>query len=76
LRWDDFAWYQPSARTAVSPPQEQAVPGAQELVDRAQRLIDMPRPTGGYSLTWYVEALHVGDATAIAMAALRLYPSS
>jgi hypothetical protein len=43
----------------------------QGLTARAQRLIDLPRPVGGYSLEWHVEALHVGDLTAIAVAALR-----
>jgi hypothetical protein len=45
--------------------------GAQDVVARAQRLVDTPRPVGGYPLKWHVEALHVGDLTAIAVAALR-----
>jgi hypothetical protein len=44
---------------------------AQELIARAQRLVDTPRPTGGYPLAWHVEALHVGDLNAIAAVALR-----
>jgi hypothetical protein len=43
----------------------------QDLTARAQRLIDLPRPVGGYPLEWHIEALHVGDLTAIAMAGLR-----
>jgi hypothetical protein len=41
------------------------------LTARAQRLVDAPRPVGGYPLEWHVEALHVGDLAAIAAAALR-----
>jgi hypothetical protein len=41
------------------------------LIARAQRLIDTPRPVGGYPLAWHVEAKNVGDLTAIAAAALR-----
>jgi hypothetical protein len=43
----------------------------QELIGRAQRLADAPRPEGGHPLAWHVEASHVGDLTAIAVAALR-----
>jgi hypothetical protein len=43
----------------------------QELIARAQRLADTPLPAGGYPLAWHVEALHVGDLSAIAVAALR-----
>jgi hypothetical protein len=42
-----------------------------DIVDRAQRLIDSPRPYDGYPLEWHYEALNVGDLTAIAIAALR-----
>jgi hypothetical protein len=48
----------------------------QNLMARAQRLLDSPRPVGGYPLEWHVEALHVGDLTAIAVAALRASDSS
>jgi hypothetical protein len=34
-------------------------------------LIDTPAPPGGHPLSWQVEALHLGDMTAIAAAALR-----
>jgi len=44
---------------------------AQDLTARSQRLIDSPRPPGGYPLVWHIEALNVGDLTAIAIAALR-----
>jgi hypothetical protein len=43
----------------------------QEVVDRAQRLVDSPRPVDGYPHEWHVEARHVGDLTAIAALALR-----
>jgi hypothetical protein len=46
-------------------------PDAEELIARAQRLVDTPRPPEGYSLEWCVEAKHVGDLTAIAVTALR-----
>ena len=42
-----------------------------DVVDRAQRLIDSPRPYDGYPLEWHFEALNVGDLTAIATVALR-----
>jgi hypothetical protein len=41
------------------------------LIDRAQRLVDTPRPPGGYPLAWHVEARHVGDLATLALAALR-----
>jgi hypothetical protein len=53
-------------------------PGAEELIARAQRLVDTPRPPDGYSLEWCAEAKHVGDLTAIAITALRVpiqYPT-
>ena len=46
-------------------------PSAEELIERAQRLSDTPRPPGGHSLEWCVEAKHVGDLNAIAIASLR-----
>jgi hypothetical protein len=42
-----------------------------DVLARAQRLIESPRPYDGYPLEWHVEALNVGDLTAIAIAALR-----
>ena len=42
----------------------------QDWIARAQRLVDMPRPMGGYPLALHVEALHVGDLTALAAAVL------
>jgi hypothetical protein len=45
--------------------------GVDDIVDRAQRLIDSPRPYDGYPLEWHFEALNVGDLTAIAAVALR-----
>jgi hypothetical protein len=41
-----------------------------------QRLIDSPRPYDGYPLEWHVEALNVGDLTAIAMFALRAWSAN
>ena len=49
-------------------------PSAQELISRAQRLIDTPRPPDGYSVEWCVEAKHLGDLNAIAIAAIRAEP--
>jgi hypothetical protein len=43
---------------------------ADELIARVHRLLDMPRPVGGYPLEWLVEASHVGDLTAIATVTL------
>jgi len=43
----------------------------QELIARAQGLVDTPRPFDGYPLTWQVEAAHVGDIFTIAVTALR-----
>jgi hypothetical protein len=45
-------------------------PGVEDLIARAQRLIDTPRPPDGYTLEWCVEANYVGDLNAIAIAAL------
>jgi hypothetical protein len=42
-----------------------------KLVARAQRLVDAPRPTEGYPLAWHVEAMNVGDMSAIAAESLR-----
>jgi hypothetical protein len=44
---------------------------ADDVVARAQRLIDAVEPYDGYPLEWYFEARNVGDLTAIAVAALR-----
>jgi len=43
----------------------------QERIDRAQRLVEMPRPVGTYPLMWFVEDGYVGDLNAIATDALR-----
>jgi hypothetical protein len=43
----------------------------EDIIARAQRLIDSPQPYDGYPLGWHFEALHVGDLTAIATVALR-----
>ena len=48
----------------------------EDVVARAQRLIDTPRPYDGYPLEWQFEALNVGDLTAIAMVALRASSSN
>jgi hypothetical protein len=45
--------------------------GAQELITRAQRLVDAPRPASGRSVAWQAEAMQVGDLTVIAALALR-----
>jgi hypothetical protein len=42
-----------------------------DVIARAQRLIDSPLPYDGYPLEWHFEALNVGDLTAIATMALR-----
>ncbi|MGN6168118.1 MAG: hypothetical protein ACTHQQ_08080 [Solirubrobacteraceae bacterium] len=49
---------------------------AQDLIARAQHLIDVPEPYDGYPLPWHVEALNVGDLTVIAATALREYSGS
>jgi hypothetical protein len=46
-------------------------PVAEDLIARAQRLVETPRPPDGYALEWCVEANHVGDLNAIAIAALQ-----
>ncbi len=43
----------------------------QDVIARAQRLVDVPRPATGYPLAWHVEASNIGDLKAIAVAALR-----
>ena len=58
-------------RSGVPTGAQGSVPSVQELMARVQGLVDTPRPARGYPLDWYVEALHVGDLTAIAVAALR-----
>lgn len=47
------------------------LPDVQDLIARAQHLVDLPRPADGYPLTWYVEAALIGDSTAITAAALQ-----
>jgi hypothetical protein len=46
------------------------LPSIQDLIARAQRLVESPRPEDGYPLKWYVEASLIGDITAITAAAL------
>jgi hypothetical protein len=47
-----------------------ALPDVHDLIVRAQRLGDTPRPDHGYPLKWYVEASLIGDMTAITTAVL------
>ena len=47
------------------------LPDVGELIVRAQRLVDSPRPEDGYPLRWYIEAALIGDSTAITAAALQ-----
>lgn len=49
---------------------------AEDLIARAQHLIDVREPYDGYPLQWHLEALNVGDLTVIAAAALRQHRSS
>jgi hypothetical protein len=49
---------------------------AEDLIARAQHLIDVPEPYDGYPLPWHVEASNVGDLTVIAAAALREHRGS
>jgi hypothetical protein len=44
--------------------------GANDLIGRLQQLLDTPRPVDGYPLEWFVEAWHLGDATALATLSL------
>lgn len=44
-----------------------------EMIGRAQELIDTRRSEDGYPLAWYIEALYVGDLTALAASALHGY---
>jgi hypothetical protein len=46
-------------------------PSAEDLIARAQRLIETPRPPDGYSVGWCVAAKHLGDLGAIAITAIR-----
>jgi hypothetical protein len=56
------------------PDDEGQLHSSDDVITRAQRLIDSPRPYDGYPLEWHYEALNVGDLTAIATAALREDP--
>jgi hypothetical protein len=83
-----FALYRPPREADVVPDFDFSVRGgaptgdgrplrsAEDVVARAQRLIDSPRPYDGYPLEWHFEALNVGDLTAIAMVALRTSSSN
>lgn len=54
-----------------SPSGVRASSNVQDVMARGQRLVDEPRPPGGYPLAWHVEAMYLGDLTATAGAALR-----
>jgi hypothetical protein len=41
------------------------------MAARGQALVDTPRPEGGYPLEWHVQAMFVGDLSALAGAAAR-----
>ena len=41
------------------------------MLARVQALIDTPRPKEGYSLAWQVEAMFLGDLTALGAATVR-----
>ena len=58
-------------RTGTSPRERGAWLEARDLITRAERLIDTPRPATGYPAAWHVEALNVGDVSAIGMTAVR-----
>lgn len=60
-----------SFRPGALPGEGGSAVGVRELITRAERLIDTPRPADGYPLAWHVEALAVGDVSAIGMAAAR-----
>jgi hypothetical protein len=45
--------------------------GVDAVLARAQSLVDTPRPDGGRPLAWHVEAMLVGDLSAVAVAATR-----
>jgi hypothetical protein len=47
-----------------------------DVLARVQRLIEAPRPAGGYPLEWHVQVAHIGDVTALATLALRSPPHS
>ena len=59
-----------SVRAGAPTGGEEPSRSVEDVVLRAQRLIDSPRPYDGYPLEWHFEALNVGDLTAIAMVAL------
>lgn len=42
--------------------------GVNAMAARGQALVDTPRPEGGYPLAWHVEAMLVGDLSALAAA--------
>ena len=60
-----------SSAQGAAPRDVAPLQSAEDVIARAQRLIDSPRPVGGYPLARHVEALNVGDLTAIAIASLR-----
>jgi hypothetical protein len=41
------------------------------MIARGQALVDTRRPEGGRSLEWHVQAMFVGDFSAIVLAAAR-----
>jgi hypothetical protein len=61
----------PSFRSGTPSSGAESLRRAQDLIARAQRLADTPRPPEGRPLEWYVEALQVGDLTTLAALTLR-----
>lgn len=42
-----------------------------DVMARAQALVDTPQPEGGYPLAWHVEAMLLGDFPAMALVRAR-----
>jgi len=53
------------------PDQEPAGPAAEDLLARAQELVDAEPAEAGHPLEWAVPAYYLGDMTALAIASLR-----
>ena len=45
--------------------------GVNAVLARGQALVDLPRPEGGYPLAWHVQAMLLGDLSALAAVAAR-----